>query len=68
MVEQLGKRLLIVLLQLVILIQEPLFLLFILKLKSRIFKDLHNDILWLFLQENITDTQKTSKFLELAVD
>lgn len=49
MVEQLGKRLLIVLLQLVILIQEPLFLLFILKLKSRIFKDLHNDILWLFL-------------------
>ena len=55
MVEELGECLLVVLLQLVILIEQFLLLLFVLKLKSSVLENVHDYIFRLLLQENVAD-------------
>lgn len=59
MVEQLGEGLLIILLELVILIEEFFLFLFVLELQGCVLEDVEDDVLGLFLQEDVTDTQES---------
>lgn len=59
MIEQLGKSLLIVLLELVILIEEFFLFLFVLELKGGVLEDIENDVFGLFFEEDVTDTEET---------
>lgn len=59
MIEKFSESLLIILLQFIILINEFFFFFFIFEFKGSVFENVHNDVLWLFFQENVADTKKS---------
>jgi hypothetical protein len=59
MVEQFGKGLLIILLHFVKLVQQFLLFPLVLQFKGSVLENLQDHVLWLFLQKDVTDAEKS---------
>lgn len=59
MVEQSGECLLIILFKFKKLIQKLFLFFFVLEPQGCVLEDIQDDIFWLLLQEDVTDTEKS---------